>query len=130
VLSAQFVADLLKQAVMRGESQIGHLDGGGVTVATGGSGRDDENAALAASREEHTFPGGTINGVDHGIKGGLEDVLSIGFEKKRVQRVDVALGIDGLDTPRQDIDFGLAQFTLESMKLAIYIADADIIQIN
>src|SRR5204862_3110492 len=69
-------------------------------------------------------------GIQHKIKPRFKNLPGIGFKKKRVDRMNKAIRIDGQDAPGHDFHLGLAQLTINSVKLAVDVADANVIQIH
>jgi len=83
-----------------------------------------------AEREQETFARGTVDCIEHGSEPGIQYVDSIRFKEKSLEGMDDALGVNRLNAAGQDFDLGFAKFTFERVKLAIHVADTDIVQVH
>jgi hypothetical protein len=127
---AQLFSDFLQKSIMTRERQVRNADLRGVLPPRRGAGRDDRNAPRTAFRYHKALARRTIDGIDDVIKLFSQDVARVGWEKERVDWPNLAIRVDGFYTRGQDIDFWLSELAFDGMKLAIDVADTNIVQID
>jgi hypothetical protein len=127
---AQKFPDLAQQPVVTAESEIRNFNGCWIAPSARSAGGDDGDLLPAAERDEKTFQRNAVNGVENVVEVRCEDFFGVGFEKEFLTRVDLTIRIDGAHAFGHDFDLGLPKRAGERVKLAVGVADADIVEIN
>ena len=78
---AQHASDLLQQAIMARKRQVSHLDRRRIAPAGGGAAGNDRDRPLAALGDQHAFPGGTIESIEHVIEPRLQNPWALDLRK-------------------------------------------------
>jgi hypothetical protein len=128
--NAQLAPHLLQQPIMAREGQITNLDGQRILAATCPAGRNDWDVPLFAPGNQQRFSRRTVDRVQNIVEPSFQNLGCIGFQKKAMNSMDLAVWIDRPHPPLQYLHLRLAQLAVQGVELPIDVADANVIQID
>ena len=129
-LVPQFFPNLREQGIAAREREVGDFNRRRIAASARTAGGDEGNVFFATERDEQAFHPELVNGIEDAVELRSENRFGVGLEKKFLARVNLAVGMNRANAFGHHFDLGFAKRAGQGVKLAVGVADADIVQVH